>query len=126
ELISIAIDPRTPSPSLRKRLLPPPADQQPHYPMPNRPGFPYPFIAIRSNQFVHELDASLKDLAVKCMFNDINTVVEESIMEDPSKPLILLYDTTFQLGDFYASALIMRHRCLIDENVILVALLLHE
>uniref|UniRef100_A0A915K961 Uncharacterized protein n=1 Tax=Romanomermis culicivorax TaxID=13658 RepID=A0A915K961_ROMCU len=64
------------------------------------------------NQFIHELDASLKDLAIKCMFEEIHTVVKGSITEYPNEPLILLYDTTFQLGDFYASALIMCHRCL--------------
>uniref|UniRef100_A0A915HZP4 Uncharacterized protein n=1 Tax=Romanomermis culicivorax TaxID=13658 RepID=A0A915HZP4_ROMCU len=42
------------------------------------------------NQFVHEFDASLKDLAVKCMFNEIRTVVEESITDYPNDPLILL------------------------------------
>uniref|UniRef100_A0A915KK24 SWIM-type domain-containing protein n=1 Tax=Romanomermis culicivorax TaxID=13658 RepID=A0A915KK24_ROMCU len=78
------------------------------------------------NQFVHKFDASLKDLAVKCMFNKIHTVVEESVTDYPNDPLILLYDTMFQLGDFYASALIMRHRCIIDEPIIPVAILLHE
>uniref|UniRef100_A0A915JVA0 Uncharacterized protein n=1 Tax=Romanomermis culicivorax TaxID=13658 RepID=A0A915JVA0_ROMCU len=34
--------------------------------------------------------ASLKDLAVKCMFNQIDTVVEESITDYPNEPLILL------------------------------------
>uniref|UniRef100_A0A915JJ82 Uncharacterized protein n=1 Tax=Romanomermis culicivorax TaxID=13658 RepID=A0A915JJ82_ROMCU len=32
-----------------------------------------------SNKFVNKFDASLKDLAVKCMFDEITSVIEESI-----------------------------------------------
>uniref|UniRef100_A0A915J0R7 Uncharacterized protein n=1 Tax=Romanomermis culicivorax TaxID=13658 RepID=A0A915J0R7_ROMCU len=60
----------------------------------------FQFMREGKNQFVHKFDASLKDLAVKCMFNEIRTVVEKSITDYPNNPLILLYDTAFQLGDF--------------------------
>uniref|UniRef100_A0A915K9E2 Uncharacterized protein n=1 Tax=Romanomermis culicivorax TaxID=13658 RepID=A0A915K9E2_ROMCU len=37
EPVPVAVNRRAPLPSPRKRSLPPPADPQPHYPMPNRP-----------------------------------------------------------------------------------------
>ena len=85
---------------------------------------------------VHELAYDLEDFVYKIItFPDLiivcglNVVLQElnRIISAITKTLILLsYDTTFQLGDFYVSPLLFRHVLFNESPIIPAAFMLHE
>lgn len=77
-------------------------------------------------KFVLNLKLWSEDMAVHCMLPSTKEIVEECLMEYPDEPFIMLYDTTFNVGPFYASPLIFRNRCLNNDPVFPIGVLIHE
>ena len=80
------------------------------------------------SQFVHRI-VTFPDLSVTCynptivdMFNGLL-----AFTSDCDKPTIILtYDTTFNLGDFYVSVLLFRHTDFDPSPIVPLAYLIHE
>ena len=66
------------------------------------------------------------DLIIVCGNPKMFDEVESLMHTDFSSPQLLSYDTTFELGDIYASVLVMRHTLFRGAPVIPVCFLLHE
>ena len=49
------------------------------------------------------------DLLVICGLKSILSELNRIISTGPQSPILLSYDTTFKLGDFYVSPLLFRH-----------------
>jgi len=60
------------------------------------------------------LDENLKD-----QFEEITSLAKDS-------PVQILYDTTFNLGDFYVSPLIFRHSFFIGDKIVPLAFFIHD
>lgn len=85
---------------------------------------------------VHELAYDLEDFVCKIItFPDLivvcglKTVLQELdriISAVTKSPILLSYDTTFQLGNFYVSPLLFRHVLFNENPVIPAAFMLHE
>ena len=65
------------------------------------------------------------DLVCICGLQEILDEVDRVLVLDPSSQL-LLYDTTFLLGDFYVSPLIFRHTLFKEAPCITSMFLIHE
>ena len=66
------------------------------------------------------------DLIIICGLNKLITELESILQTDSECPQLLLYDTTFQLGDFYLSPLLYRHTYFSNSPVIPALFLIHE
>jgi len=65
------------------------------------------------------------DLVCVCGLQEVVQDVDRVLMLDSSSQL-LSYDTTFQLGDFYVSPLIVRHTLFREKPCIPAMFLIHE
>ena len=84
---------------------------------------------------VHELAYDLDDFVYKiitfpdliiCSLKVILQELDHVISAATTAPILLSYDTTFQLGDFYVSPLLFRHIVSNESPVIPAAFMLHE
>ena len=72
------------------------------------------------NDIFPNLDSIIGLTDIINLFNDLLTLQSEDFQ------LILAYDTTFQLGDFYVSPLLLRHIYFNGSPIILLAFLIHD
>lgn len=85
---------------------------------------------------VHELAYDLGDfvskiitypnLIVVCGLKVLQQELDRLILTKPDKPILMSYDTTFQLGDFYVSPLLFKHVLFHSSPVIPAGFLIHE
>ena len=66
------------------------------------------------------------DLLVICGLNSILSELDRIISAGTQSPILLSYDTTFKLGDFYVSPLLFRHVLCEQSPTIPAAFVVHE
>ena len=66
------------------------------------------------------------DLLVICGLKSILSELNRIISTGPQSPILLSYDTTFKLGDFYVSPLLFRHVLFEQNPTIPAAFVVHE
>ena len=81
-------------------------------------------IAYDTKGFVHKI-ITYPDLACVCGLDQILKETNQILQLNETGQL-LSYDTTFQLGDFYVSALLLRHTIFEEKPCIPVMFLIHE
>uniref|UniRef100_A0A915LB56 Uncharacterized protein n=1 Tax=Romanomermis culicivorax TaxID=13658 RepID=A0A915LB56_ROMCU len=64
------------------------------------------FIRENEHQFIMSIKQTAQDFLVSCMLLDMPKIISKLIREYRSEPFVILYDTTFELDDYYASAAI--------------------
>ena len=83
-------------------------------------------LAADLEDYVLKID-TFPDLVVVCGFKDLFQQLDNLIsLNYCPKPVLLSYDATFQLGDFYVSAFLFRHVLFQSSPVIPAAFLIHE
>jgi len=83
-------------------------------------------LAIDLDDYVLQID-TFPDMVVVCGFKELFQQLDNLIsLTYCPKPVLLSYDTTFQLGDFYVSALLFRHVLFQSSPVIPAAFLIHD
>ena len=84
------------------------------------------------HELAYDLDGFVKtvttypDLAVICGHDRVISELDSVLHLISDRPQLLSYDTTFQLGDFYLSALLFRHTLFTNSPVIPALFLIHE
>lgn len=84
------------------------------------------------HELAYDLDGFVKviitypNLVIVCGLNKLVDELEHILHIDSQLPQLLSYDTTFQLGDFYLSALLYRHTLFSNSPVIPALFLIHE
>ena len=66
------------------------------------------------------------NLIIVCGLKGLIQELDRLILLAPDNPILLSYDTTFQLGDFYLSPFLFKHVLFKSQPVIPAAFLLHE
>ena len=66
------------------------------------------------------------DLVVVCGLKSLKQEFDQLIWLAPNDPILMSYDATFQLGDFYVSPFLFKHVLFESHPVMPVAFLLHE
>ena len=66
------------------------------------------------------------DLIVICGLKGLKQELDRLILSAPDDPVLMSYDTTFQLGDFYLSPVLFKHVLFESQPVIPAAFLIHE
>ena len=66
------------------------------------------------------------DLIVVCGLKGIKEELDRLILSSPDDSILMSYDTTFQLGDFYLSPFLFKHVLFESNPVVPAAFLLHE
>ena len=82
-------------------------------------------LAYDLNGFVHKIE-TYPDLLVICGLKHLTDQLNSLIQLKSDIPMLLSYDTTFQLGDFYISPFLFRHILFAASPVIPAGFLLHE
>ena len=82
-------------------------------------------IAYDLGNFVSKI-ITYPNLVVVCGLKSLKQELDQLILLSPDDPILLSYDTTFQLGDFYVSPFLFKHVLFESHPVIPVAFLLHE
>ena len=82
-------------------------------------------IAIDIPSFVHKIE-TYPDMVCVCGWKEILDEFEKVLLLQSPSPQMLSYDTTFQLGDFYISALVFRHTLFQEAPIMPALFLLHE
>ena len=82
-------------------------------------------LAIDLPEFVHKIE-TYPDLLCICVHVEICEEFDHVLTLESELPQLILYDTTFQLEDFYVSILCFRHTLLKECPVIPAAFLIHE
>ena len=75
--------------------------------------------------FVYKI-TTFPDLVVICGLKAILLEVDRIIKVKSQHPILLSYDTTFKLGDFYVSILLFKHALFVEAPAIPAAFLIHE
>ena len=66
------------------------------------------------------------DLTIVCGLKMLKEQLDHLILAKPESAILMSYDTTFQLGDFYVSAFLFKYVLFQSSPVIPVAFLIHE
>lgn len=82
-------------------------------------------IAYDLNGFVHKIE-TYPNLTVICGLKHLTDQLNNLIQLKSDIPILLSYDTTFQLGDFYISPFLFQHVLFTASPVIPAGFLLHE
>ena len=75
--------------------------------------------------FVYKI-ITFSDLIIICGLKAVLQELDRIISAVTKRPILLSYDTTFRLGDFYVSSLLFRHVLFNQSPVIPAAFMLHE
>lgn len=82
-------------------------------------------LAYDLGDFVYKI-TTFPDLVVICGLKSILFEVDRIIMVKSQHSVLLSYDTTFKLGDFYLSPILFKHVLFVDAPVMPAAFLVHE
>ena len=82
-------------------------------------------VAYDLTNFVYKIE-TYPNLTVICGLNHLTDQLNRLIQIRPDTPILLSYDTTFQLGDFYISPFLFQHALFSGSPVIPAGFLLHE
>ena len=82
-------------------------------------------IATDNPSFIHKIE-TYPDMVCVCGRREILNEFEKVLLLQSPSSQLLSYDTTFQLGDFYVSALVFRHTLFQEAPIIPAMFLLHE
>ena len=82
-------------------------------------------LAYDLGDFVYKI-ITFPDLIIVCGLNVVLQELNRIISAVTKTPILLPYDTTFQLGDFYVSPLLFRHVLFNESPIIPAAFMLHE
>ena len=82
-------------------------------------------VAYDLNGFVHKIE-TYPNLTVICRLKHLTDQLNSLIQLKSDIPILLSYDTTFQLGDFYISPFLFQHILFTASPVIPAGFLLHE
>jgi len=82
-------------------------------------------MAVDMPDFLHTIRTH-PDLVCVCGQRELLEDLERVLLLDLPSAQLLSYDTTFQLSDFYVSALCFRHTLFKEAPVITAAFLVHE
>ena len=82
-------------------------------------------VAYDLNGFVHKIE-TYPNLTVICGLKHLTDQLNSLIQLKSDIPILLSYDTTFQLGDFYISPFLFQHILFTASPVIPAGFLLHE
>ena len=77
------------------------------------------------DDFVYKI-ITFPDLIVICGLKAVIFEADRVISVNPPNPVLLSYDTTFKLGDFYVSPLLFKHVLFVESPVMPAAFLIHE
>ena len=75
--------------------------------------------------FVRHVDV-VPDYNSVMISQEIINFVTKLINQNNIEHVIFSYDTTYQIGDFYCSVLVMKVPCFVEEPVIPVSFVLHD
>uniref|UniRef100_A0A915JL78 Uncharacterized protein n=1 Tax=Romanomermis culicivorax TaxID=13658 RepID=A0A915JL78_ROMCU len=84
------------------------------------------FVRENERQFIMSIEQMAQDFLVSCMLPDRPEIINKLLTEYLNEPFVVLYNTTFELGDFYASAAIYHQKSLIGQPVFPLGILIHE
>ena len=82
-------------------------------------------LAYDLDDFVYKI-VTFPDLIIICGLKAVLQELDRVILAATKTPVLLSYDTTFQLGNFYVSPLLFRHIIFNESPVVPVAFMLHE
>ena len=82
-------------------------------------------VAYDLNGFIHEIE-TYPNLTVICGLKHLTGQLNSLIQLKSDIPILLSYDTTFQLSDFYISPFLFQHILFTASPVIPAGFLLHE
>jgi len=82
-------------------------------------------LAYDLGDFVYKI-TTYPDLVVVCGSKPILSELDRIIKVNSDHPVLLSYDTTFKLGDFYVSPLLFKHVLFVEAPVMPAAFLIHE
>lgn len=82
-------------------------------------------LAYDLGDFVSKIN-TYPNLIIVCGLKGIKQELDRLILSAPNNPILMSYDTTFQLGDYYLSPFLFKHVLFESHPVIPAAFLLHE
>lgn len=82
-------------------------------------------ISLQNPDFVR-LFVLVPRLLVYILHKNLKEQLSDAVTYAKNSTVQLLYDTTFNLGDFYVSPLIFRHTMFVGEKIVPVAFLIHD
>ena len=82
-------------------------------------------LAYDQGDFVYKI-TTYPDLVVVCGSKPLLSELDRIIKVNSDHPVLLSYDTTFKLGDFYVSPLLFKHVLFVEAPVMPATFLIHE